>query len=90
VYLVFDNLEVVMSWDKGAQLLALLLRLYDLLRLPQAVLVYVSSATPDAYYSMTGSVEPNHIYFPDYTVDEVRDVLMRGHPKPKLYSSFLR
>jgi origin recognition complex subunit 5 len=90
VYLVFDNLEVVRSWDKGGQLLALLLRLYDLLRLPQVVLVYVSSATPDAYYSMTGSVEPNHIYFPDYTVDEVRDILMRGHPNPKLYSSFLR
>lgn len=89
VYLVFDNLEVVRSWDKGGQLLALLLRLYDLLRLPQVVLVYVSSATPDAYYSMTGSVEPNHIYFPDYTVDEVRDILMRGHPNPKLYSSFL-
>uniref|UniRef100_A0A804M4C7 Origin recognition complex subunit 5 C-terminal domain-containing protein n=1 Tax=Zea mays TaxID=4577 RepID=A0A804M4C7_MAIZE len=48
-----------------------------------------ASATPDAYYSMTGSVEPNHIYFPDYTVDEVRDVMMRGHPNPKLYSSFL-
>ncbi|KAJ1293519.1 hypothetical protein BS78_01G074500 [Paspalum vaginatum] len=89
VYLVFDNLEVVRSWDKSGQLLTLLLRLYDLLRLPQVVLVYVSSATPDAYYSMTGSVEPSHIYFPDYTVDEVRDILMRGHPNPKLYSSFL-
>jgi origin recognition complex subunit 5 len=90
VYLVLDNLEVVRSWDKGAQLLALLLRLHELLRLPQVVLVYVSNATPDAYYSMTGSIEPNHIYFPDYTVDEVRDILMRGHPSPKLYSSFLR
>ncbi|WVZ60627.1 hypothetical protein U9M48_010620 [Paspalum notatum var. saurae] len=89
VYLVFDNLEVARSWDKSGQLLTLLLRLYDLLRLPQVVLVYVSSATPDAYYTMTGSVEPNHIYFPDYTVDEVRDILMRGHPNPKLYSSFL-
>jgi origin recognition complex subunit 5 len=90
VYLVFDNLEVARSWEKGGQLLALILRLHDLLRLPQVVLVYVSSATPDAYYSMTGSVEPNHIYFPDYTVDEVRDILIRGHPNPKLYSSFLR
>uniref|UniRef100_A0A0A9GCF8 Uncharacterized protein n=1 Tax=Arundo donax TaxID=35708 RepID=A0A0A9GCF8_ARUDO len=89
VYLVFDNLEVVRSWDKGGQILALLLRLHDLLRLPQVVLVYVSSATPDAYYSMTGSVEPNRIYFPDYTVDEVREILIRGHPNPKLYSSFL-
>ncbi|XP_025794177.1 origin of replication complex subunit 1 isoform X2 [Panicum hallii] len=89
VYLVFDNLEVVRSWDKGGQLLALILRLHDLLRLPQVVLVYVSSATPDAYYSMTGSVEPNHIYFPDYAVDEVRDILMRGHSNPKLYTSFL-
>ncbi|TKV91246.1 hypothetical protein SEVIR_9G082500v4 [Setaria viridis] len=89
VYLVFDNLEVVRSWEKGGQLLALILRLHDLLRLPQVVLVYVSSATPDAYYSMTGSVEPNHIYFPDYTVDEVRDILIRGHPNPKLYASFL-
>ncbi|KAL6894128.1 hypothetical protein ACP4OV_008226 [Aristida adscensionis] len=89
VYLVFDNLEVVRGWDKGGQILALLLRLHDLLRLPQVVLVYVSSATPDAYYSMTGSIEPNHIYFPDYTVDEIRNILMRGHPNPKLYSSFL-
>ncbi|CAL4944509.1 unnamed protein product [Urochloa decumbens] len=89
VYLVFDNLEVIRSWDKGGQLLALILRLHDLLRVPQVVLVYVSSATPDAYYFMTGSVEPNHIYFPDYTVDEVRDILTRGHPNPKLYSSFL-
>lgn len=90
VYLVFDNLEVVRSWEKGGQLLALILRLHDLLRLPQVVLVYVSSATPDAYYSMTGSVEPNHIYFPDYTVDDVRAILIRGHPNPKLYASFLR
>ncbi|KAM0929438.1 hypothetical protein ACQ4PT_001522 [Festuca glaucescens] len=89
VYLVFDNLEVVRGWDKGGQLLPLLLRLHDLLRLPQVVLVYVSSTTPDAYYAMTGSVEPNHVYFPDYTVDEVHGILMRGHPNPKLYSSFL-
>lgn len=86
---MFDNLEVVRSWDKGGQLLPLLLRLHDLLQLPQVVLVYVSSATPDAYYSMTGSVEPNYVYFPDYTVDEVRDILMHDHPNPKLYSSFL-
>jgi origin recognition complex subunit 5 len=58
--------------------------------LPQVVLVYVSSAAPDAYYTMTGSVEPNHVYFPDYTVDEVHGILMRGQPNPKLYSSFLR
>jgi origin recognition complex subunit 5 len=90
VCLVFDNLEAVRGWDKGGQLLSLLLRLHDLLRLPQVLLVYVSSATPDAYYTMTGSVEPNHVYFPDYTVDETRDILMRGHPNPKLYSSFLR
>jgi origin recognition complex subunit 5 len=89
VYLVFDNLEVARGWDKGGQLLSLLLRLHDLLRLPQVVLVYVSSATPDAYYTMTGSVEPNHVYFPDYTVDEARDILMRGQSNPKLYSSFL-
>ncbi|KQK13084.1 hypothetical protein BRADI_1g07950v3 [Brachypodium distachyon] len=87
--LVFDNLEVVRGWDKGAQLISLLLRLHDLLRLPQVVLVYVSSATPDAYYTMTGSVEPNYVYFPDYTVEEANDILMRGHPNPKLYSSFL-
>ncbi|XP_051178154.1 origin of replication complex subunit 5 [Lolium perenne] len=89
VYLVFDNLEVVRGWDKGGQLVSLLLRLHDLLRLPQVVLVYVSSAAPDAYYTMTGSVEPNHVYFPDYTVDEVHGILMRGQPNPKLYSSFL-
>ena len=90
VYLVFDNLEVIRGWDKGGQLLSLFLRLHDLLRLPQVVLVYVSRATPGAYYTMTGSVEPNHVYFPDYTVDEAHDILMRGHPNPKLYSSFLR
>ncbi|KAJ0980226.1 hypothetical protein J5N97_008481 [Dioscorea zingiberensis] len=89
IYLVFDNLEAVRSWDKGASVISLLLRLHDLLRMPEVGLIYISSATPDAYYGSTGSIEPIPVHFPDYNVNEVFDILMLNQTNPKLYSTFL-
>ncbi|XP_039139322.1 origin of replication complex subunit 5 [Dioscorea cayenensis subsp. rotundata] len=89
IYLVFDNLEAIRSWDKSTSVLSLLLRLHDLLRMPEVGLVYISSATPDAYYGCTGSIEPVPVNFPGYNVNEVFDILMLNQANPKLYSTFL-
>ncbi|RWW33589.1 hypothetical protein BHE74_00032954 [Ensete ventricosum] len=90
IYLVFDNVELIRSWDKGSEVLPLLFRMADVLKTPAVGLIYISRAMPDAYYSMTGSVEPISIYFPDYTVDDLHNIFMRNQVNQKLYSSFLR
>ncbi|THU46786.1 hypothetical protein C4D60_Mb09t08550 [Musa balbisiana] len=89
IYLVFDNVELIRSWDKGSEVLPLLFRMADVLKTPAVGLIYISRAMPDAYYSMTGSVEPISIYFPDYTVDDLHTIFMRNQVNQKLYSSFL-
>lgn len=89
VYLVFDNLELARSWEKGDSFLSLIFRLYDILKMPELGLVYISSSTPDSYFGRMGSVEPIMVYFPDYTVDELHSIFMRNRDNPKLYSSFL-
>ncbi|XP_008807806.1 origin of replication complex subunit 5 [Phoenix dactylifera] len=90
IYLIFDNVERIRSWNKSSDILALLFRLFDVLNFPEVGLIYISNAAPDAYYSMTGSVEPVSVHFPDYTVDDLFNILMlRSRANPKLYSSFL-
>lgn len=89
VYLVFDNVELIRSWDKGSDVLSLLLKIYDILKIPQLGLIYISRSTPDAYYSSTGSIEPVTVYFPDYTADDLHSIFMRSQYNPNLYSSFL-
>lgn len=90
VYLVLDNVELVRSWDKNDNILSLLLRMNDLLKIPEVGFVYISSSTPDGYYLSTGSMEPLLVYFPDYTVEDLHGIFMRNQANPKLYSSFLR
>lgn len=91
VYLIFDNVELIRSWNKSADILALLFRLFDILNIPEVGFIYISNAAPDAYYSLTGSVEPVSVYFPDYTVDDLFNIFMLRSPAdPKLCSSFLR
>ncbi|XP_072951886.1 origin of replication complex subunit 5 isoform X1 [Typha angustifolia] len=89
IYLVFDNVELIRGWIRSSGIISLLFRLFDILKIPELGLIYVSSATPDAYYSMTGSIEPNSVYFPDYTADDLHSIFMRNQENPKLYSSFL-
>lgn len=89
VYLVFDNLELAREWDKGSNILPFLFKLYDILKMPEVGLVFLGNASPDTYYSDTGYVEPFPVYFPDYTEDELRQILMKNQENPKLYSSFL-
>lgn len=90
VFLVFDSIESVRSWDNGSKVLSLLLTLYDQLQNYGAGLVYISRSTPDAYLLRFGSFQPIDLFFPDYTFEEIHSILMRNRANPKLYSSFLR
>lgn len=89
IYLIFDNLEFIREWDKSTNILPFLFKLHDILRMPQVGLIFISGASPDTYYSDTGHVEPMPVYFPDYTEDELRQILVKNQANKKLYSSFL-
>ena len=89
IYLVFDNFQLVREWDKSSTILPLLFNLYDLLNTPEVGLIFISSTSPDTFYSNMGFVEPIPIYFPDYTEEDIRQILLRNQVNQKLYSSFL-
>ncbi|KAA8520647.1 hypothetical protein F0562_014903 [Nyssa sinensis] len=89
VYLIFDNLELVREWDKSSIILPFLFKLYDILKMPEVGLIFISNTSPDTYYSDTGYIEPIPVHFPDYTEDDLRQIFMRKEANPKLYSSFL-
>nr|GMD34747.1 origin of replication complex subunit 5 [Ipomoea batatas] len=88
VYLIFDNLERVREWNKS-DILPFLFKLYDVLKMPEVGLIFVSATSPDTYYSDTGFIEPVHVYFPDYTDDDLHQIFTRSQGNSKLYSSFL-
>ncbi|KAK9279061.1 hypothetical protein L1049_012736 [Liquidambar formosana] len=89
IYLIFDNLELVREWDKSSNILPFLFKLYDLLKMPEVGLIFISNTSPDTYYSNTGYIEPVPVHFPDYTEDDLHQIFMRNQANPKLYSSFL-
>ncbi|KAF5464289.1 hypothetical protein F2P56_014376 [Juglans regia] len=89
VYLIFDNLELVRAWDKSSTILPFLFNLYDVLKMPELGLIFVSNTSPDTYYSSMGYIEPVPVYFPDYTEDDLRQIFMRNQANRKVYSSFL-
>lgn len=89
IYLVFDNFQLVREWDKSSTILPLLFNLYDLLKMPEVGLIFISSTSPDTFYSNMGYVEPIPIYFTDYTEGDIHQILLRNQPNQKLYSSFL-
>ncbi|CAH9096657.1 unnamed protein product [Cuscuta europaea] len=89
IYLVFDNVELIRGWDKR-EILPFLFKLNDILKMPEVGLIFVSSTSPDTYYTDdTGCVEFVHVYFPDYTEDDLRQIFMKNQANTKLYSSFL-
>ncbi|KAI4302825.1 hypothetical protein MLD38_038526 [Melastoma candidum] len=89
VYLVIDNIDLVLEWDKSSSILPFLFSLYDLLKVPELGLIFISSVSPDMFHSATGSLEPLSIYFPTYSDEDMRQILMRDQSNRKLYSSFL-
>lgn len=89
IYLVFDNFHLVRDWDKSSTILPLLFNLYDMLKMPEVGLIFISSTSPDTFYTNMGYVEPIPIYFPDYTEGDIRQILLRNQANQKLYSSFL-
>ncbi|CAK9150377.1 unnamed protein product [Ilex paraguariensis] len=89
IYLIFDNLELVRDWEKSSNILPFLFMLYDIMKMPEVGLIFISNTSPDTYYFNTGYTEPVPLYFPEYTEDDLRQILMRNQCNPKLYSSFL-
>ncbi|XP_047315767.1 origin of replication complex subunit 5 [Impatiens glandulifera] len=89
VYLVIDNLDLVREWDNSSTILPFLFKLYDILKIPELTMIFISKASPDTYYSDTGYIEPISVYFPNYSEDDLRQIFMRNQENPKLYSSFL-
>ena len=89
IYLVFDHLELIREWDKRESIIPLLFNLYNLLKIPEVGMIFISRASLDTFQSDTGYLEPFPIYFPEYTEDELRQIFMSNQANPKLYSSFL-
>ncbi|XP_020218562.1 origin of replication complex subunit 5 [Cajanus cajan] len=89
IYLVFDNFQLVREWEKSSTILPLLFNLYDMLKMPEVGLIFISNTSPDTFYSNMGYVEPVPVYFPDYTEGDIRQILLRNQLNQKLYSSFL-
>uniref|UniRef100_A0A2N9EMQ9 Uncharacterized protein n=1 Tax=Fagus sylvatica TaxID=28930 RepID=A0A2N9EMQ9_FAGSY len=89
IYLIFDNLELVREWDRSSTILPFLFNLYDILKMPEVGLIFVSNTSPDTYYSNMGYMDPIPVHFPDYTEDDLRQIFMRNQANRKLYSSFL-
>ncbi|KAG6420777.1 hypothetical protein SASPL_117316 [Salvia splendens] len=89
VYLVFDHLELVREWDKSESIIPLLFNLYNLLKIPEVGMIFISRASLDTFQSDTGYLEPFPIYFPEYTEDDLRQIFMINQANPKLYSSLL-
>ncbi|CAA3017925.1 origin of replication complex subunit 5-like [Olea europaea var. sylvestris] len=89
IYLIIDNLEHVREWDKSLNILPFLFNLYDILKMPEMGLIFISKTSLDTYHSDTGYAESLPVYFPDYTEDDLRKIFMKDQSNPKLYSSFL-
>ncbi|KAM7261122.1 hypothetical protein ACFE04_026597 [Oxalis oulophora] len=89
IYLVFDNLELIRDWDKSSSILPLVFNLYDILKMPEVGLIFISNTSPDTYYLNMGFTEAIPVCFPDYTEEDLRQIFMRNQPNKKLYSCFL-
>lgn len=89
VYLIFDNVELLLDWPGGFRLISALLRLSEFSGLENLGLIFVSSLGPDAFFSGTGMLEPMPVYMRDYTDDDLHQILLKRKPKGELYSGFL-
>lgn len=90
IYLIFDNVELIRGWDKNSIILPMLFNIYDILKIPEVGLIFISSSSLDSYHSNTGFTEPLPVFFPDYTEDDLYQMFMRNQSNTKLYSSFLK
>ncbi|CAM6109807.1 unnamed protein product [Calypogeia fissa] len=90
VYLIFDDVELVRGWTGGGTLLASLVTLSQLTRLPNLGLVFVSSAGPDTFHLGTSARELVPLYFREYTNEELYSILVKWQPNSDLYSFFLK
>lgn len=89
VYLIFDNVELLLDWPGGFRLISSLLRLSEFSGLANLGLIFASSLGPDSFFSGTGMLEAIPVYMRDYTDDDLHQILLKRKPKGELYSSFL-
>ncbi|KAK6920108.1 Origin recognition complex, subunit 5 [Dillenia turbinata] len=89
VYLIIDNLELVREWDKSSQILHFLFKLFDILKMPEVGLIFVSSTSPDTYSLNAGYFEHVSVVFTDYAEDELHQIFIKNQENSKIYSSFL-
>ncbi|KAK4786098.1 hypothetical protein SAY86_002787 [Trapa natans] len=89
IYLIFDHLELVREWGKSSSMLQFLFNLHDNLNIPEVGFIFISNLAPDMFCSNMTYVEQIPVYFPSYTEDDLRQILLRNQENQKLYSSFL-
>ncbi|KAH7447554.1 hypothetical protein KP509_01G111600 [Ceratopteris richardii] len=89
IYLIFDNVDLLLDWSGGLRLISALMRLSEFTGMENLGLIFISSLGPDAFFSGTGMLEPIPIYMRDYTDDDLYQILLKKKPKGELYSSFL-
>ncbi|CAN1308924.1 Origin of replication complex subunit 5 [Linum perenne] len=49
----------------------------------------LNSSSPDTYYSSMGYIEPIPVFFPEYSEEDLRQVLIRNQSNQKLFGWFL-
>ncbi|KAI5064828.1 hypothetical protein GOP47_0019523 [Adiantum capillus-veneris] len=89
VYLIFDNVELLLDWSGGFRLISALVRLSEFSGLENLGLIFISSLGPDAFFSGTGLLEAIPIYMRDYADDDLHQILLKEKPNRALYSAFL-
>ncbi|MCO5605838.1 hypothetical protein L7F22_060022 [Adiantum nelumboides] len=89
IYLIFDNVELLLDWSGGFRLISALLRLSEFSGLENLGLIFISSLGPDAFFSGTGLLELIPVYMRDYTDGDLHQILLKKKPNRELYSAFL-
>ncbi|KAI3844750.1 hypothetical protein MKW92_029916 [Papaver armeniacum] len=91
IYFVFDSMELVRKWDKHSEITAMLFKLYEILKMPQLGLIFISSASIDMYHINTGFVEPMQVHFPGYKQEDLFRIFKKNHANQNpLYETFLK
>ena len=75
VYLVLDSVELLREWEGSGPLLATLLALPESPQLPGLALILIARVGWDAFRGGTGAREPLLLFFPDYSDQELQQIL---------------
>ncbi|RZC76336.1 hypothetical protein C5167_000424 [Papaver somniferum] len=91
IYFVFDSIELVRKRDKHLEITSMLFKLYEILKMPEVGLIFISSASLGMYHIDTGFVEPMQVHFPGYKQEELFRIFKENHANQNpLYETFLK